>query len=144
MSEESGAQCLVCFANLSSKQLLFGVNPCWQSQMKKIGAVLYKIENRNQNKLFNLLCICVFTGLSTLDGISSSFLRSFFRWGVIFLFGLYGPFKDIPLISSRSSSKVDENRRTRGKPPDHPLTELGFPICDPSKARTTAVRNLMD
>ena len=37
------------------------------------------------------------------------------------------------------SSKVGENLRTRGKTP-----ELGFPTCDPSEARTTAVRNLMD
>ena len=31
-----------------------------------------------------------------------------------------------------------------GKPPDHLYAELGFPTCDPSKARTTVVRNLMD
>ena len=30
-------------------------------------------------------------------------------------FGFYGPFKNISLISSRSSSKVGGNRRTRGK-----------------------------
>ena len=30
------------------------------------------------------------------------------------------------------------------KPPDHPQAELGFPTYDPSQARTTAVRNLMD
>ena len=30
------------------------------------------------------------------------------------------------------------------KPPAHPQAELGFPTCDPSEARTTVVRNLMD
>ena len=30
------------------------------------------------------------------------------------------------------------------KPSDHPQAELGFPTCDPSEARTTAVIKLMD
>ena len=43
------------------------------------------------------------------------------------------------IFRANYSSKVGENRRTRRKSPDHPLAELGFPTCDPSEARTTAV-----
>ena len=42
------------------------------------------------------------------------------------------------------SSKVGENRRTRGKATWPSEAELGFPTCDLSEAWTTAVRNLMD
>ena len=52
------------------------------------------------------------------------------------IFNLYG---------ADRSSKVGENWRTRGKKtPDHPYAELDFPTCDPSEARTIAVRNPMD
>ena len=57
-----------------------------------------------------------------------------------FWLGFYSPFKNISLISSRSFIKGGQEPGE--KPPDHPWAILGFPTCDPSKARTTAVRNL--
>ena len=45
------------------------------------------------------------------------------------------------LYRADHSSKGGESRSTRGKPPDHPKVEHGFPTCDPSETRTTAVRN---
>ena len=61
-----------------------------------------------------------------------------------FLFGFYGPFKNISLISSRSF--IEGGRKPENPEKNH-LTirkQLGFPTYDPSEARTTAVRNLMD
>ena len=55
-----------------------------------------------------------------------------------FLFGFYGPFKNISLISSLSFIKGGQKLENPGK------NHLTLPICDPSEAQTTAVRNLMD
>ena len=48
------------------------------------------------------------------------------------------------LYRANRSSKVGENRRTRGKTTGPSVIRIGFLTYDPSKARTTAVRNLMD
>ena len=59
--------------------------------------------------------------------------------------GGYGPFKNIFLISSRSFIKGEGTPENPGKKtPDQPSAELGFPTCDLSKTRSTAVRNLID
>ena len=67
-------------------------------------------------------------------------LKKFFS----LFWGFYSPLKNISFISNRSFIKGGQKREVPGKTPDHPYAELGFPTCDPSKARTTAVRNLID
>ena len=70
----------------------------------------------------------------------------FFFFFFFFFFWLYGPLKNISLISSRSLIKGGRKPENPGKKktPDHPKAELGFATCYSSEARTTAVRNLMD
>ena len=51
------------------------------------------------------------------------------------------PFQEYFTYRADRSSKVGENWSTQGKPPGHPKAEHGFPTCDPSETRTTAVRN---
>ena len=59
-------------------------------------------------------------------------------------FGFYGPFKNIPLISSRSIIKGGRKPGNPGKKRAATHKQnLAFPHS-PSEARTTAVRNLMD
>ena len=63
---------------------------------------------------------------------------------VVFYLGFTALSRIFHLNWADQSSKVGEIRKTWGKPPDHSSAELGFPTCDPSEARTTAVRNLKD
>ena len=62
-----------------------------------------------------------------------------------FLFGFYGPFKNISLISGWLFIKGGQKPDNPGKkPPEHHLAELGFLTYDLSKAQTTVERNLMN
>ena len=74
--------------------------------------------------------------------LQPKFRNTFFF--VVVVFGFYGPFKNISLISSQSFIKGGRKPENPGK--NH-LTirkqNLAFPR-DPSKAWTTVVRNLMD
>ena len=63
-----------------------------------------------------------------------------FLFFVCFIFGFYSPFKNISLISSRLFIKGGQKPENQRK--NH-LT-IRKQNCDPGKARTTAVRNLMD
>ena len=46
----------------------------------------------------------------------------------------------VPIVPQRWAKAGEPGE----KPSDHPYAELGFPTCDPSETRTTAVKNLMD
>ena len=92
--------------------------------------------HQQQESLYICLCLCA---------IFFFFFFSFSFFFFFFLIWVLRPFQEyftyIEPIVHRRWAKTGEPGE---KPPDHPKAELGFPTYDPSQARTTAVRNLMD
>ena len=100
--------------------------------------------------ILNVLSAVIFLSLLRCTELSISeqiYQRKFFRivFFIIFFIWVLQPFQEyFTYIEPIAHQRWVKTREPGEKPPDHPYAELGFSTRDPSKARTTAVRNLMD